>query len=262
MRDVESAKRVFGLCSSRTPGRKPHGVVSEAYKETHRAQFERFLALHNEGKTFTEIAKICGCCLFTVGKLFKVFGYSFDTAYKTRACHAAVKGKKRSLDDLCKRAISKERNPPKPSRWETLFSDFLSAQGFDFTFSKAVGKYNLDFAVGDSVAVELFGGAFHGQGRAAARLHERMEYLINSGWNVYIIWCLSNEACIFPRCLNDFIAFFEHTRGNKTAVGQYRVIWSDGDFIASGSLESDYLAAIKPPTFRHNALAKYKTPGD
>lgn len=44
-------------------------------------------------------------------------------------------------------------------------------------------------------------------------------------------------------------------------VGQYRVIWSDGDFISCGSLESDYLAAVKPATFRNNALSKYKSPG-
>lgn len=236
--------------------------VSEAFKQSHQEQFNRFLELHNQGYTFTQIAKICGCSQSQVGKLFKIYGYSFDTAYKTKAAHEAVKGMKRSYDDLCKRAIGKEIKPPKMSRWELLFSDFLNKSNIPFTLSKAIGKYNVDFAIGDTVVVELFGGAFHATGKAADRLHDRMKFLINSGMNVYIIWCLSKETTIFSGCLNDFIAFFESASRNKSSIGQYRVIWSDGDFISCGSLESDYLTAVKPSAFRHNALRRYRTSGN
>lgn len=257
MQHIHNAKMVFGLKTNREKGRKKFTNVTEAFKETHRELFERFLALHNEGKTYTQIAKICGCSMSQVGKLFTVYGYSFDSSYKTRACHDAIRGSKRTLNDLEKRAKGKELKPPKMSRWEELFSRILTDKGIPFVYSKAVGKYNLDFAIG-SVAVELYGGAFHATGRAAARLQDRMEFLINNGWNVYIIWCLSNESTIFPGCLDDLVAFMEFTSGNKSAVGQYRVIWSDGDFIAAGSTESDYLSAIRPSTFRNDALAKYR----
>lgn len=260
---VSLAERETGVIRpKRGGGRKPHGVVSQKYLDEHREMFETFRTLHEQGFTYAEIAERCGVCTFTVGKVMKVFGITFDTAYKTKAAHDAVRGKKRTLADLEKRAIGKELHPPKMSRWEILFRDWLDSQGIAYTNSKAVGKYNIDFAIGDSIAVELFGGAFHAMGKAAARLNERMEYLINCGWNVYIIWCLSKESCIFPGCFNDFVAFMEQVSGNKSSVGQYRVIWSDGDFVSCGSLESDYLSAIKPPAFRHNALSKYKTARD
>ncbi len=245
-----------------TTHRRPYGQVSEKYRESHQAQFDEFLRLHNEGLTFTQIAEKCGCSLSQVGKLFTVYGYSFDTAYKTKAAHDAIKGAKRTYEDLCKRAIAKQFNHPKLTRWESLFFDFLRANDIPFTCSKAIGKYNVDFLVDTSIAVELFGGSFHATGRAADRLHERMKFLIENGFNVYIVWCLSDETSIFPGCFDDFVTFRKSISGNETPVGQYRVIWSDGDFISCGSLESDYLAAVKPATFRNNALSKYKAPRD
>lgn len=246
----------------RGAGRKGFYNVSEAYKESHQDQFSKFLELHNQGMTFTQIAKVCGCSLSQVGKLFTIYGYSFDTAYKTKAAHEAIKGTKRTLEDLEKRALGKEKNPPAMSRWEVLFSEWLSDQSLPFTYSKAIGKYNVDFAIGSTVAVELYGGTFHSMGRAADRLHERMKFLINSGWNVYIIWCLSNESTIFPGCFDDFLTFYNFTSGDESEGGQYRVVWSDGDFVSAGSFESDYLSAITPPAFRHNALSKYRSPGN
>ena len=89
-----------------------------------------------------------------------------------------------------------------------------------------------------------------------------MRYLLNSGWNVYIIWCLSQESCIFSGCLNDFVSFMETSSRNESSKGQYRVIWSDGDFVSAGSDEVDYRAVVFPATMRHNALSKYKSSTD
>lgn len=236
--------------------------VSPGYVEARAKEFERFLELHNNGLTFTEIAQECGRSLAYVGRLFTLNGYSFDTATKTKAAHDAVRGTSRSLEDLEKRALGKELNPPKMSRWESFFADWLTSQGIEFTFNKAFGKYNFDFAVGDSVAVELFGGGFHADGRAAARLNDRMTYILNRGWNVYIIWCLSKEDSIFPGCLNDFLAFLKCRSGDKSGCCQYRVIWSDGDPISSGGFESDYRSAVFPARMRHDALRKYRTSRD
>lgn len=260
---IRRAESDYGISRpKRGQGRKRYTDVSQKFLEEHREMFNTFLSLHNQGLTYTKIAEQCGCSVSQVCKIMTVFGVSFSTAYKTNAAHNAIKGTKRTIHDLERRAIGKERKPPALSRWEALFRNWLVSQNIPFTISKAVGKYNLDFAVGDSIAVELFGGAFHSTGRAAARLHERMEYLINRGWNVYIIWCLSKETTIFPRCFDDFVTFMEQVGGNKASMGQYRVIWSDGDFISCGGRESDYLSRIKPPAFRHNALCKYKTTGD
>ena len=259
---LKNAEKELGVVLPKRQGRKKFCDVSPAFLESHREQFDHFLELHNQGMTYSQIAKACGCSMSQVGKLFTVYGYSFDTIYKTKAAHEAVKGMKRTYDDLCRRAIGKERKPPKMSRWEVMFSEWLSSNNIPFTYSRACGKYNVDFAIGDSVAVELYGGAFHAEGRAVARLNDRMKYLLNSGWNVYTIWCLSKESSIFPGCLNDFIFFLERTRSDKAFRRQYRVIWSDGDFISAGSDEEDYVPRIVPPARRHEALAKYSASGN
>lgn len=233
--------------------------VSPGYVEARAEEFTRFLDLHNKGFGFVEIAKMCGRSQSYVGKLFTLNGYRFDSAYKTRAAHDAVRGTKRTIEDLEKRALGKEKAPPKMSRWESWFADWLTSQSIPFTYSKAFGKYNIDFAIGDSVAVELYGGAFHSDGRAAARLNDRMTYILNRGWNVYIIWCLSYETSIFPGCLDDFLIFLKHTGRYETFRGKYRVIWSDGDPVSFGGYESDYRAVVFPARMRHNALSKYRS---
>ena len=255
---LKHAEIDYGITLPPKTGGKKFYDVSPAFIESHKELFSKFLDLHNQGMTYSQIANACGCSMSQVGKLFTIYGYSFDTAYKTKAAHEAVKGKKRSYEDLCLRALGKERNPPTMSRWEKFFSDWLLLQKIPFIYSKACGKYNIDFAIGNSVAVELYGGAFHSEGKAVARLNERMKYLLDSGWNIYIIWCLSKEADIFTGCLNDFISFLEQSSRDKAFVRQYRVIWSDGDFISSGSDELDYVPLVIPPTRRHNALSKYK----
>lgn len=236
--------------------------VSAGYVEARAEEFQKFLALHEKGFTFTQIASECGRSLSYVGRLFTLNGYSFDSNFKTKAAHSAVRGMKRTIQDLEKRALGKEKNPPKMSRWEVFFSNWLASQNIPFTYSKALGKYNIDFAIGDSIAVELYGGAFHSDGRAAARLNDRMTYILNQGWNVYIIWCLSQEETIFPGCLDDFLIFFKHTSRDETFRGKYRVIWSDGDPVSFGSYESDYRTVVFPTRMRHNALSKYRTTGD
>lgn len=257
---IKRAMMDYGLLT-RKPGKK-FLDVSPGYVESRAEEFQKFLALHEQGLTFTQIASECGRSLAYVGRLFTLNGYSFDTATKTKAAHDAVRGINRTLEDLEKRALGKEKTPPKMSRWETWFADWLTSNGIEFTFNKAFGKYNFDFAIGDSVAVELYGGGFHADGRAAARLNDRMTYILNRGWNIYIIWCLSKEERIFPGCLNDFLTFLKYRSRDETGCCQYRVIWSDGDPISCGGFESDYRSAVFPARMRHNALRKYRTSGD
>lgn len=257
---IKRAMMDYGLLKK--PPQRKFLDVPPGYVEARVEEFGKFLELHNQGFTYKEIAQSCGRSSSYVTRLFNLNGYRCSTEYKTKAAHDAVRGTKRSLEDLEKRALGVERKPPKMSRWESFFADWLISQNISFVYSKAFGKYNIDFAIGDSIAVELYGGAFHSDGRAASRLNDRMLYLLNRGWNVYIIWCLSKEKRIFPGCLNDFLTFTKHSSRDKTFRGKYRVIWSDGDPISMGGLEDDYRSVVFPARMRHNALRKYKTSGD
>src|SRR5699024_991131 len=82
--------------------------VSPGYLEARAKEFQKFLELHNQGLTYTQIAQSCGKSASYVGKLFTLNGYSFDSSYKTVAAHSAVRGMKRSLEDLERRAAGKE----------------------------------------------------------------------------------------------------------------------------------------------------------
>ena len=159
---IKRAMMDCGLLASK-PKRK-FLDVSPGYVEARADEFQKFLSLHDQGLTFTQIASECGRSLAYVGRLFTLNGCSFDAAAKTKAAHDAVRGTKRTIEALEKRALGKERKLPKMSRWETWFAEWLTSQGIEFTFNKAFGKYNFDFAIGGSIAVELYGGAFHADG--------------------------------------------------------------------------------------------------
>lgn len=174
---------------------------------------------------------------------------------RASAAHDAVRGMTRTVEDLEKRALGKERAAKLTSAYEISFRDFLTEQGIAFIPQKAIGVYNCDFTIG-TVAVELFGGGFHGIGRHAERLPERMRYLLNEGWNVYIVWVLSNEKIIYPCVLDDFIAFEKRASLDPSFRGQYRVIWSDGELISTGNGNRNDFANVIPPRMRNDALSK------
>jgi len=173
----------------------------------------------------------------------------------TKAAHDAVRGSKRSVKDLTKRAIGVERAGAVTSVYETMFRDFLTSIGKPFIAQKAIGIYNADFAVGP-IAVETFGGCFHGFGKHAERIPQRMRDILDEGWNIYIIWCLDHDKILTPAVLDDFITFDNLSSINPTFRGQYRVIWSDGQVIASGDGNSDNFSDVIPNTMRHYASSK------
>jgi very-short-patch-repair endonuclease len=161
---------------------------------------------------------------------------------QSAAAHAAVRGMKRTVDDRTRRAAGVER-VGKMNRPERALFDWLLAAGLCPTPQKAVGVYNLDFAV-ESVAVELFGGGWHAYGQHVARLEERTRYLFDQGWHLYIIWAHHAAHVLLPEVANDLVGFVEEMRGNPATRRQYRVVWGDGDRVSCGSSEDDHLALI------------------
>lgn len=230
--------------------------VSDAFIITHRDLFTKVKKMYfDEMKSYDQIAKELGYSQSYIAKLFSVYNVKVPRERMLNPMHDAVRGKKRTLDELIKRAIGKEHKPPAMSKYETQFANLLNDARIPFVFNKAIGKYNVDFAIGDSIAVEIYGGLFHTTGRAVARLNERMDYILNAGWNIYIIWCFSNKSFVSDSCFKDFITFREAMSRNKASIGQYRVVRGNGDFVSVGSLESDYLPHIIPYKSSIHSLA-------
>lgn len=167
----------------------------------------------------------------------------------TAAAHDAIRGTTRTDADLVARAASRQaRIDATPA--ERHLADLIDQPG-KIEFQQAVGPYNVDLAVGGAVAVELFGGRWHTAGRHAARFDQRFGYLFDQGWGIYIVWN-THPKTLMASVGDDFRAWVDEAGGLESLRGQYRVVWGDGDCIASGRHDRDALTAeVARPRRQH-----------
>lgn len=79
----------------------------------------------------------------------------------TSASRAIITGKKRSHEDLCKRAEGKQRNA-KMSKYESALARVLKKLGWNPIPSFAFDKFNIDLAFpSERIAIEVDGGNWH-----------------------------------------------------------------------------------------------------
>lgn len=210
--------------------------------------------LHLEGATQDQIAEVVGRAQSTVSSVLLRRGYRIErSAASTRrwasmtaeqraaqvgAAHEAVRGMTRALGDLERRALGKERTRAHATIEELELAACLERLGIECVPQKAIGKYNIDIGA-EPVAVELFGGNWHADGRHRARLPQRVEDLADAGWNLYIAWCALGRSLDIPAVAQDVIAFLELSRRDPAFRRQYRVVWGDGELVASGCVDDD-----------------------
>ena len=104
------------------------------------------------------------------------------------AAHNAIRGKKKTIKELRKRAIGKQ-NIKYSSPIELELIKHFRDLGIEVIPQKAIGVYNIDIAFAHApIAVEVFGGHWHTVGRHAKRFRKRLDYIIKSGW-IFLI-CL------------------------------------------------------------------------
>src|SRR5260370_26203735 len=116
--------------------------------------------------------------------------------------------------------------------------------GIESTPQKAIGIYNCDLAV-DSIAVEIFGGGWHGYGRHKGRSLKRFNYLFNLGWNVVIVWIDGRRYPLSILAAQQIHSFTQLASSNPALRGQYWVIRGDGKLVASGSSDGNDRALIE-----------------
>ncbi|MBU0847691.1 hypothetical protein KKH23_10935, partial [Patescibacteria group bacterium] len=104
----------------------------------------------------------------------------------TAAAHAAVRGMRRTEEDLCKRAQGKAAKPSL-TEWERVVQAGLTSVGLPTTPQYAIGKYNVDLLITETpFIVEVFGGGWHAYGWHAERFRSRYEFIRNTGYVVFI----------------------------------------------------------------------------
>lgn len=144
--------------------------------------------------------------------------------------HDAVRGTKRTMIDLKRRALGKQRSKAHASAIEYQLAHWLNDRGIDVVQQKAIGPYNVDIAIEEPrIAIEIFGGNFHATGRHQSRFFKRTKYILDQGWHFVIVWVDGRRYPMSVSCADYIITFANELRSNPSTICKYRVIRGDGN---------------------------------
>lgn len=166
------------------------------------------------------------------------------------AAHAASRGRKASIRERERVAESKQRNQSHASECEIELVRMLQKRGIaGIVPQQAAGIYNIDVGC-QPVAIEVFGGGWHSEGRHRRRTETRYRYLLDNGWSVLVIWCMNSFKYISIAAANYAAAYIDAVRADPSLLGEYRIIRGDGMFIGKGRDNLDRIAWA-PTSRRH-----------
>lgn len=179
-----------------------------------------------------------------------------ERSRRTAAAHSAIRGKRQTFEHLCKRAIGVEASG-EGSRIEKRCISWLSDAGFSCTPQKAVGPYNVDIALdGFPVAVEIFGGNWHAYGEHAARFEKRVEYILNAGWHLVIIWVIRDYP-LEPGAIDYIVSLAELISSGKAERCEEHMIRGDGELTSFGYRQLHGLPVIPGPQPRDDSTGRF-----
>jgi very-short-patch-repair endonuclease len=120
-------------------------------------------------------------------------------ATRYRLSSASLTGRVMSQDSLAARALSNQDTQRLVGRHEPEVCDLLRSVGLQVRPQLAVGRYNLDLAVGEHLAVEVHTSR-HAPNlvNRAATPKRRVNDLTEQGWRLLYLWCpdgINPEDC-------------------------------------------------------------------
>ena len=172
-----------------------------------------------------------------------------ERAAQAAAAHEAVRGRIVPESEKIQRSKSVEQRAANGaftlSDGESAMLNWLTNRGFNCTLQKSEWIYNLDIAISDNFAIEIFGGNWHAIKQR--RIHEvaRLEYLLGRGWNIVYIW----NTPVIPMheiCADKVVEFFNFTSDNPSSRGKYWVIRGDGQISTAASSDVDESSFVLP----------------
>jgi len=159
--------------------------------------------------------------------------------------NTATRGRPKSFETKCLSALTRQEREVGVSPTELLMQVWLLERYANAIPQCAIGPYNADVAI-PPVAVEIFGGGWHGYGRHKRRSAERYRYILNQGWSVIVIWVDARLYPLSETAADYVVARLNEISRNPSLIGQYWVIRGDGKEVAAGRDDLDQLT-IKPP---------------
>jgi hypothetical protein len=154
-----------------------------------------------------------------------------DRQRLTEAAHAATRGRPQPKDRCIRMAEGRERTKSHASVDAIMLAGAVASFGFPVTVEKAFGTYNLDIAFDElPIAVEIQGGHWHSYGRHGARIRERREYILSSGWHLIEIWRFSSRRSrsVEPMAYH-LVALAESLSLDPSGRGEHRMIDGNGE---------------------------------
>ena len=167
-------------------------------------------------------------------------------AHLTESAHKATKGRKVSVEEREYNALMRfvKQDLSKMSKYELILSDILKSRNISFVTQYPIGTYNVDFLVGN-VIVEIFGGEWHRTGEHRRRFAERTKYILNQGFVMLFVFAYDTES--FKTVVTDYvIPNIQELSTDKSFIGQYRMIWSNGKHITTGCSDTVNQALVSP----------------
>lgn len=161
--------------------------------------------------------------------------------HQVKAAHDATRGKPVSREQLLKTALTRSR---RSSVYEDAIADDFRSAGIIFEEQFPIDIYNIDFVVGN-VAVEIFGGEWHGHGAHAARFPERSKKIFDAGYSLLILNIGKHES-FTNRVRSDFVEFVKVMSVDKSSIGKYRVVWCTLNCVSFGSRDDIDIAMVRP----------------
>lgn len=164
-------------------------------------------------------------------------------ATQAAAAQRAARQRKVSEAELCTRARARERDGKFGSEGELFLAQLLERRDLLPIPQKAIGKYNIDMAAAETVAVEVLGGNWHStKGTHAIRTPQ----ILNAGWHLIMVWNQNGTGPITAGAADYIAAFAEQVRWQPTLTRQYRVVTGDGEVLAARCADDDEFPLIPP----------------
>lgn len=166
-----------------------------------------------------------------------------ENAALVKSAHEAIKGKTYSNEELRKRAISRQNTfSCFTSPYEKAIANELTHKGIDFIPQFAIDKYNIDFAIWDNIALEVYGGGWHTTGRAALRFDDRSKKIFDSGRSIVICWCTNSSAFNAAAVTEYLITLNKILCSDPASRCRHYVIGGDGNVSTIGCDKLNYIS--------------------
>jgi very-short-patch-repair endonuclease len=218
-------------------------------------------AAYADGASENELAKMHECSRLIIKKILERHGIPRrdnadanrlmmadrtpeENARNAQAAHDASRGSVKTWEQRCESA--KKRHGAVPAlATELLYAAWLRLHGLKVVHQHAVGPYNCDLTIpAVGVAVEIFGGNWHGTGKHAGMFAERAQYILDQGWLLVVVWVDQAKKRLAEASADYIVSLVEQAGRDPSLRGQYRVIWGDGEVVPTEGRQLDELAAV------------------